>query len=244
MRNRRKITFRKRVQFKMRRIREYFRYRLGYKYHMVPTGLEPDYYDIDTRMLHANFELLKEYVEVELAWRHFCFVVKRSWKEKLLYSFISYRRYRNSEYGLAHLNHSPSKPEPPASLGDPFYEDYLRELEWHNYHRSIDQEIEDLYLWWTKTRPNRPEPMDESGWSDWCDFLRDKRNGDLFNLIPQHDEEGKVLSYLMSDDDLSEEEKQKQRTIMDKSRKLEKEQEDEDEEMLIRLIKIRQHLWT
>lgn len=37
-----------------------------HKYHIVDTGLEPEYYDVDTRMLHACFSLLCSYVEEEL----------------------------------------------------------------------------------------------------------------------------------------------------------------------------------
>lgn len=42
-------------------------YRTTERYHIVKTGLKPDYYETDKRMLHACFNLLKEFVEVELA---------------------------------------------------------------------------------------------------------------------------------------------------------------------------------
>lgn len=41
------------------------RYQPRHRYNLVRTGLEPGYYDYDTRMLHACFALLCEYVEEE-----------------------------------------------------------------------------------------------------------------------------------------------------------------------------------
>lgn len=42
-----------------------YRYDRKHQYHLVNTGLEPDYYDIDSIMLHANMALLCRYVEDE-----------------------------------------------------------------------------------------------------------------------------------------------------------------------------------
>lgn len=41
------------------------RYRTYKKFHVVKMDLKPGYYDIDTRLVHANFCLLAEYVEKE-----------------------------------------------------------------------------------------------------------------------------------------------------------------------------------
>lgn len=43
----------------------WFRYRTTRRYFLVNTGLEPNYYDVDTRMLHACFSLLVDFVEKE-----------------------------------------------------------------------------------------------------------------------------------------------------------------------------------
>lgn len=37
-----------------------------HRYHVIWTGLEPNYYDIDTLMLHGMFSLLRRYVEGEM----------------------------------------------------------------------------------------------------------------------------------------------------------------------------------
>ena len=51
----------------------WIRYRIFDRYHIINTGLKPDYYDFDTRCLHAMFSMLVEYVETQLAWKHSMF---------------------------------------------------------------------------------------------------------------------------------------------------------------------------
>jgi hypothetical protein len=76
--------------------------------------------------------------------------------------------------------------------------------------------IINAYNWWTNIRPNRPDPMDVSGWSDYCD----------------KNPEG--VSF--SNDDTKE-----MNAILDK---MEREYYEEDTQMLIQLIKYRTSLWT
>lgn len=83
------------------------------------------------------------------------------------------------------------------------------------------KEIVELYNWWVNIRPNRVDPMEASGWSAYCDSHRDNffdifDNDDGVDTGPMHDQ----------------------------MRELETQYDDEDTEMLIRLIKIRSHLWT
>ena len=77
------------------------------------------------------------------------------------------------------------------------------------------KEILELYNWWLE-RPNRPDIHDISGWSDYC--KTEKEKGYEIN------KEGKIA--------------------LKKMRDLEEKYDKEDEKMLIRLIKIRRHLWT
>lgn len=46
------------------------RYRTTRRFHIINTGLKPGYYDKDHIMLHGNFSILKNYVEVECAAMH------------------------------------------------------------------------------------------------------------------------------------------------------------------------------
>ena len=49
-----------------------YRFHPKHRYHVVDTGLAPGYYDKDYLILHSVFNILKEYVEVELAWSQYC----------------------------------------------------------------------------------------------------------------------------------------------------------------------------
>jgi len=90
------------------------------------------------------------------------------------------------------------------------------------------KEIKDLYLWWTTVYPNRPDPHDASGWSDYCEASRIANGGKLS----------------WSGGDKSPELKKQSDKSLKLLQKIEAAYEKEDEAMLIRLIKIRNSLWT
>ena len=74
--------------------------------------------------------------------------------------------------------------------------------------------------------PNRPDPMDASGWSDYCEQRR----------LAGED----ILDF----EDRTPEQEEQSRRALDLSHEIEDKYNQEDEEMMIRLIKIRQSLWT
>lgn len=94
----------------------------------------------------------------------------------------------------------------------------LRKGQWHEFETRL---------------PTRQDPMEASGWCAYCDERRQKAEVQGFDLI---------LPVLEEDE--TEEEKAHARQILEVCHKMELEQENEDTEMLIRLIKIREHLWT
>lgn len=99
-------------------------------------------------------------------------------------------------------------------------------------HQLTDQaiaarEILELYTWWTETRPNRLDPYVDSGWSAVLQKERELGDGELFWDGP-------------SDPDLAREREMAHARLM----KLEEYYQKEDDEMLVRLVKIRHHLWT
>jgi hypothetical protein len=112
----------------------------------------------------------------------------------------------------------------------------LRYLDWEtNLHDEFDtgqaasaREKKELYLWWKTIFPNRKDPMEESGWSEFCERRRKKY--------------GNGIAYILND--LTDEEHEESSRILEKCRLLEELQYAEDEDMLIRLIKIRNTLWT
>jgi hypothetical protein len=90
------------------------------------------------------------------------------------------------------------------------------------------KEIKELYIWWTTVYQNRPEPMDASGWSEHCDAMRLKYPDNLFSSLTCRDSDDKQSS-------------DKAHNLL---QEIEAAYEKEDEEMMIRIIKIRNSLWT
>jgi hypothetical protein len=111
-------------------------------------------------------------------------------------------------------------------------EEFLGEDEKHKaeptYQAKAAKEIIELYTWWTTTYRNRPDPMDASGWSAHCEAMRVKYPGSFFSSLNSKDPEDRKAS-------------NKAHKLLTK---IEKAYEKEDEEMMIRLIKIRESLWT
>lgn len=85
------------------------------------------------------------------------------------------------------------------------------------------REIKSLYMWWKYERPKRPEPDFVSGYRDF--FAQHQRKDWL-------------------DFEYSEAEERELEVAIQKTSDVERQYEAEDEEMMIRLIKIRHHLWT
>lgn len=196
------------------------KYRTVHKYHIVDSGLQPGYYDISEVMLHANFNMLVEYVENECAHMHVIWEkdLRRNlygWKRFLPWFFRSNcakRKEYAREYGLAHLDWA-------ASLDDPSLGEYERS----DHQAQAAREIRSLYIWWTEERPNRRElesPVTnekyehvmELGSQKW-----QKENPELYKQWVQY--------------------------IKDQS-ELDQSWHNEDEAMLIRLMKIRLSLWS
>jgi hypothetical protein len=96
------------------------------------------------------------------------------------------------------------------------------------YQAKSAKEMIELYTWWTVTYRNRPDPYEASGWSAYCEASRQANGGKLG----------------WSSKDKSPELRKMSDTSHKLLRKIEAAYEKEDEQMMIRLIKIRQSLWT
>lgn len=179
----------------------------------LPRGV---WHDVDTRILHCVFDELVNFVEVEKA----NMLINWSDENRKKYWKPWYQRpfkgWRSSMAGLSYL-------EWEMSLTNA---DFLAEDDINRNNPSPSQqalnacEIFNLYTWW-KLRDSRPDTMDESGWSDFCDM----HPHTIFKNM----------------DPAIETEKTK---CLDKYNELEQKYEAEDEAMLIRLIQIRKGLWT
>jgi len=116
-------------------LHEFFYYRLfpRHRYHIVKTGLKPGWHDTDERILHANFQLLVDYIESELAWLEYSMNYEKygniGW-------FRRWRFKRNKEMGLTHLNWEINLPD-----------------DFDGRQAASAKEKLALYKWWTEERP-------------------------------------------------------------------------------------------
>ncbi len=190
-----------------------------------PRDIKPGTWcDVGHRFLPCLFNELVDFVEVELAWWHLAWDKENRAKYNMPWWAVGWwrvRLWRCPQAGLDNLK-------------------WQSELVWKEDECGPDsknigkptpqaeraQEILALYKWWTETYRNRPDPHEASGWTAYCDAKRDLNDGRLFgsketpDLRKQADKSLKLL------------------------RKIEQQYEREDEQMMIRLIKIRDSLWT
>jgi hypothetical protein len=183
--------------------------------------------DVGNRFLPCLFNELVDFVEIEQAWHHCIWSddaktkFETPWWRK---GWLRLRTWRCPEAGMEYLKWASELvvgedmgAEPGSKgFGEPTYQ------------AKAAKEIIELYTWWTVTYRNRPDPYDASGWTAHCEAMRVKYPGSFFSRLNSKDAEDKKAS--------------------DKAHKLltkiEKAYEAEDEAMMIRLIKIRESLWT
>jgi len=189
-----------------------------------PRDIKPgSWCDVGNRFLPCLFNELVDFVEVESAWHHVL------WSEEARKKFsvpwwrsgwLRWRTWRCPEAGMAHLVWASSLTNDDfVNPSDPEYGKPTRQA-------IAAREIIDLYVWWKHIRPQRPDPHDASGWTAYCE-LRREQNRDFFDF-----------------EDKTPEEAEMSKKALDMSQQLELQYDQEDEEMMIRLIKIRQSLWT
>jgi len=190
------------------------RYRTVCKYHLVNTKLNPGYHEIDERMLHANFELIVDYVEIEcanmaditdMARR----ITERGWKNAYLPKIMKVKEFRSRELGMQHL-------EWETTLASPSLDEMSRSPD--QAARAVQVII--LYTWWKDIYPNREALESPDRGSVGLGFLSQKWK-----------KENPEMS-----------EKIQQWSIDSHTQELEWDKE--EEEMLIALMKIRKGLWT
>ena len=184
--------------------------------------------DVGDRFLPCLFNELQDFVEVELAWWHLVWADKEArakydapwWR----FGWWNVRIWRCPQAGLDNL-------EWQRNL---IFDDEWMDKNDPNYGKPTPQaikaqEILDLYKWWTEVYRNRPDPMDASGWSAYCDACRDELGGGVMSMLKQP-----KSNALKKQGD-------KAHKLL---HKIEQQYEKEDEQMMIRLIKVRHGLWT
>lgn len=131
---------------KVHDVQYFFMYRFmrKHQYNRIDTGLKPAYYENDTRMLHGMFNVLKEYVEGELAHMQLWNCDEKDWKgegriEGLNCLMWQEKLIHGKDDGVAKNNKLYGKRTSQAITA---------------------QEIKELYLWWMDERPARKDPYD------------------------------------------------------------------------------------
>lgn len=125
------------------------------KTHYLKTGLKPGvFHELDERIMYGLFNELVEFVEVDLAFMG-------SYGEGK-YKFVG---GRCPQAGVDHLLWSSGL----TLGGDGFLEKDDPDYDKPTPQAESAAEILKLYRWWREVRPARPDPHDESNWSDLYD---------------------------------------------------------------------------
>ena len=194
-----------------------------------PRDISPgSWSDVGNRFLPCLFNELVDFVEIELAWWHLVWEGK---EKRAKYNMPWWaagwwriRTWRCPQAGLDNLEWQRNLKYDDEWIGadDPKYGKPTPQA-------IGAQEILDLYTWWTVTYRNRPDPHDASGWSAYCDASREANGGSLWgSLNADKTPELKKMS-------------NKAHKLL---QKIEADYAKEDEAMMIRLIKVRNSLWT
>jgi hypothetical protein len=182
--------------------------------------------DVGNRFLPCLFNELVDFIEIESAWSHIAWGDEGKAKYNAPFwasGWFRWRTWRCPQAGLDHLD---------WAMTLKFDEDWIDKDD-PKFGKPTPQalrakEIKELYTWWTETYRNRPDPYDASGWTDHCEAMRLKNPGGLFASLNTKDKEDRAAS-------------NKAHKLL---QKIEAAYEKEDEEMMIRLIKVRDALWT
>jgi hypothetical protein len=171
------------------------------------------------------FNELVNFIEVEKAWMNVIWDEEKRDKYSPPWwrtGWLRWRTWRCPEAGLDYLNWEMSLKH---------NEDYVDKND-PNYNKPTSQALAakeqyELYKWWTEVYPNRPDPHEASGWSEYCRISREENGGKL---------------------SFSKSKNKKTKALGDKAlkqlHKIEAAYEKENDQMLMRLIKIRHSLWT
>jgi hypothetical protein len=163
----------------LRDLKYWIAHRTWDRYHVARVhGMKPGYADKDYIMLHVNFGLLVDFVEVE------CAAMQRISRKEVgfrLDGLLFWKKIRSRDEGLAHLE---------WGSGLVYGQDHGMDPGNDLYGTPTDQakdarEAKELYLWYLN-RENRPDPHEASGWSEIC---RQRESGKK----PRRDEIRKAL---------------------------------------------------
>jgi len=158
-----KISFINDIRWKVREIKSRLKAIFIRKHNIVRMNALNRFrwYDSDTRIFEANFQILVDYVEKELAW------MQSVSENKTGLRWYWYRKRHARELALKHLDWEISLEDPP-------------------YQSEAAAKVKGLYLWYKDIRPNRPEPFINLPDRDW---RTEPAEDGLYKLIRPEDSE-------------------------------------------------------
>ena len=185
--------------------------------------------DVGNRFLPCLFNELQDFVEVELAWWHLCWEGEEKRKQYNMpwwaVGWWRVRAWRCPQAGLDNLKWQSElrwSEDEGFESGDP-------KIGQPTPQAVNALEILALYKWWTEVYHQRPDPHDASGWSEYCERKRQEHGDTGLNFMKEsNDPEIRALGD----------------AALKKTHEIEAAYEAEDTEMMTRLIKIRNSLWT
>ena len=196
--------------------------------HIIPCGLKRgEWHESETKLLHGMFSELVDFVEhqkASMAWHGKSDYAKANdkfvpWTQKFFPTRLL-TNWQSEHYGVQHLLWEISLTQDESwgyDKDSPEYGKPTRQAE-------SAATILDLYVWWKYLRPMRPDPYEESGWSAYCAASRTEDSWLFDDKTPEEQAISKVL--------------------LDNLHGLEALHEKEDTDNMIRLIQIRNSLWT
>jgi len=194
-----------------------------------PRDIKPGQWrDVGNRFLPCLFNELVDFVEIEQAWHHCLWSDDMKTKYNVPWyrkGWLRWRTWRCPEAGMEYLKWAAGLKVDESMAVNPGDKGYGEPT----YQAKAAKEIIELYTWWTTTYRNRPDPYDASGWTEYCELTREANGGKLFSSLGS-DKTPELKK--MSD---------KAHKLL---RKIEAAYEKEDEQMMIRLIRVRESLWT
>lgn len=188
-----------------------------------PRDIRPgSWSDVGNRFLPCLFNELVDFVELETAAHHVLWDDKVRDKYPMPWNrqFFRFGTWRCPQAGIDHLKWAMSL------TNEEFLEQDQKHLAEPTLQAKNAGEMLELYTWWTEVYPKRPDVHDASGWSDYCANRRET-GLDFFDM-----------------EDKTPEDAERCRIALDKSQEIERAYADEDEAMMIRLIKVRESIWT
>jgi hypothetical protein len=191
-----------------------------------PRDIKPGTWcDVGNRFLPCLFNELVDFVEVELAWWHLAWDKEARAKYNApwwRFGWWNMRLWRCPQAGLDNLKWQSELvwQEEECEPGSP-------KIGKPTYQAEKALEILALYKWWTEVYPNRPDPHDAGGWTEYCRLKREADGEENFFCETKDPKLKKMGNQALK-----------------RSHNIEQQYEREDEQMMIRLIKVRNSLWT